>query len=110
MPIIKTAGPDFSRALRLLRAISTPLRLRLLVLLKDHGALGVPQILDLLKPQTTSVSNLSEQLQILIDEGLVKTRKAGRSVFYGLNGVEVRKAVTLLGGLADLAGQLPTER
>lgn len=96
--------PD-SRVLKLLKTLATPIRLRLLVLLSRHkSGIALPLILAELMPQRASTSNVCEQLQLLMAEGLIRTDRIGRKVFYRVNGEEVRKAVEVLEGLARITG------
>ena len=88
-------------AVRLLRTLSDPTRLRLLGVLQqgEQNVSGLCRRLEL--PQPT----ISHHLGLLRSAGLVSNRRDGKQVFYSLNG----KAVSQLepkGGLAISAGPL----
>ena len=88
-------------AVRLLRTLSDPTRLRLLGVLQqgEQNVSGLCRRLDL--PQPT----ISHHLGLLHSAGLVSNRRDGKQVFYSLNG----KAVSQLEpkcGLAISAGPL----
>ena len=88
-------------AVRLLRTLSDPTRLRLLGILQqgEQNVTGLCRRLDL--PQPT----ISHHLGLLRTAGLVSNRRDGKQVFYALNG----RAVTLLepkSGLAIATGPL----
>ena len=90
-----------STAVRLLRTLSDPTRLRLLGVLQqgEQNVSGLCRRLDL--PQPT----ISHHLGLLRSAGLVSNRRDGKQVFYSLNG----KAVSQLEpkcGLAISAGPL----
>jgi len=84
-----------SEAARLLRALSNENRLMLLCLLFE-GERSVGQLNESLP---LSQSALSQHLAVLRDEGLVKTRRAGQSIYYGLASEPTRRIVETLHGI-----------
>lgn len=89
-PILNTAdqeGPpldlfadddDIERASRSLKAMSHPLRLKILCTLGDQEV-SVQEIVDYVG---TSQSNISQHLAILRDKGILASRKDANRVFY----------------------------
>ena len=84
-----------------LKAIASPTRLRVLELLKDPGAFPGPRTADgraigvsakaLLKPLGCTQPSLNEQMQILMNAGLVEARKVGRWVLYTRDEERIRQ-------------------
>jgi len=73
-----TADADIDRASRALKAISHPLRLKILCTLGDKEV-SVQEIVD---EVGTSQSNISQHLAILRDKGILDSRKDANRVFY----------------------------
>ena len=69
---------DIERASRSLKAMSHPLRLKILCTLGDHEV-SVQDIVDLVG---TSQSNISQHLAILRDKGILASRKDANRVYY----------------------------
>lgn len=84
-----------------LRAIASAKRLRVLELLKEPGAFDGPRGPDgkplgvtakaLVKQLRCRQPSLSEQMQILIDTGLVEAHKVGRWVVYKRDEERIRQ-------------------
>jgi len=81
------AGSNVEDASRSLKAISHPLRLKILCVL-DTGELSVQEIL---KTVGTTQSNVSQHLCLLKDKGIVSSRKDANRVFYSLDNETVKK-------------------
>ncbi len=81
-----------SRAVALLKSLSHEGRLQILCLLVD-GEMSVTQLAEALG---TSPVNVSQQLMRLRAEGVVTTRRAGKSVIYQLARTEVETIVKAL--------------
>jgi DNA-binding transcriptional ArsR family regulator len=81
-----------SRAVALLKSLSHEGRLQILCLLVD-GEMSVSQLAEGLG---TSPVNVSQQLMRLRAEGIVTTRREGKSVIYRLARTEVEAIVTAL--------------
>ena len=88
-------------AVRLLRTLSEPTRLRLLGVLQygEHNVTGLCRRLAL--PQPT----ISHHLGLLRSAGLVTNRRDGKQVFYSLNGAAVSQLEPKC-GLAISSGPL----
>jgi ArsR family transcriptional regulator len=69
---------DIERASRSLKAMSHPLRLKILCTLGDQE-ISVQEIVD---DVGTSQSNISQHLAILRDKGILASRKDANRVFY----------------------------
>lgn len=69
---------DIERASRSLKAMSHPLRLKILCILGDRE-ISVQEIVDQVG---TSQSNISQHLGILRDKGILTTRKDANRVYY----------------------------
>ena len=84
-----------------LRALANPTRLRVLELLRDPAAFPGPRAADghafgvtakaLLKHLRCTQPSLNEQMQILIDVGLVEARRVGRFVVYTRDEERIRQ-------------------
>jgi DNA-binding transcriptional ArsR family regulator len=81
-----------SRAVALLKSLSHEGRLQILCCLVD-GEMSVSQLAEALG---TSPVNVSQQLMRLRAEGVVTTRRAGKSVIYQLARTEVETIVKAL--------------
>ncbi len=76
----------------ILKAISHPKRLEIIHLLRDHS-LSVSEIQEMLDlPQ----ANLSQHLQILRENKIVKTTKKGKQIFYQVVSPKLLKACDLI--------------
>jgi ArsR family transcriptional regulator, lead/cadmium/zinc/bismuth-responsive transcriptional repressor len=64
----------------LFKALSDPTRIRILLVLKNHELC----VCDISRSLEMSQSAISHQLKILRDHDLVRTRRAGKSIFYAL--------------------------
>lgn len=73
-----TRDEDIERASRSLKAMSHPLRLKILCTLGDQE-ISVQDIVDRVG---TSQSNISQHLAILRDKGILSSRKDANRVFY----------------------------
>lgn len=73
------------RAAHVLKTVAHPTRLRIAELLQDRE-MTVGEIQESLG---TSQSLTSHQLSLMKDRGILKSRKAGKSVYYGVNSPEV---------------------
>ncbi|MGQ0657102.1 MAG: ArsR/SmtB family transcription factor [Chromatiales bacterium] len=81
-----------TRATRLLRALSSPLRLMILCRLVE-GECGAG---DLGADSGLTQSAVSQHLAMLRRDGIVTTRRDGRSVYYTLASGEARRLIALL--------------
>jgi len=69
---------DIDRASRSLKAMSHPLRLKILCTLGDKEV----SVQDIVDEVGTSQSNISQHLAILSDKGILTSRKDANRVFY----------------------------
>jgi ArsR family transcriptional regulator len=69
---------DIERASRSLKAMSHPLRLKILCTLGDREV----SVQDIVENVGTSQSNISQHLAILRDKGILTSRKDANRVFY----------------------------
>lgn len=69
---------DIERASRSLKAMSHPLRLKILCTLGDQEV----SVQDIVEQVGTSQSNISQHLAILRDKGILTSRKDANRVFY----------------------------
>ncbi len=81
------AGNNLEDASRSLKAISHPLRLKILCVL-GSGEMSVQEILNTVG---TTQSNVSQHLCLLKDKGIVRSRKDANRVYYSLDNETVKK-------------------
>lgn len=101
MPNHKALKVELSGTLRLMEALSAPLRFELLVLLRRRGPLGLADLTEALKERRASPTNVFGHLEILEGLGLVKRHREGRSITFSLEEGTGR----LLDGLRRLIGR-----
>ena len=77
-PDLMTREEDISRASRSLKAMSHPLRLKILCTLGDKEV----SVQDIVDAVGTSQSNISQHLAILRDKGILASRKDANKVYY----------------------------
>jgi ArsR family transcriptional regulator len=75
---IITRDEDIDRTSRSLKAMSHPLRLKILCILGDNEV----SVQDIAEQVGTSQSNISQHLAILRDKGILASRKDANRVFY----------------------------
>ena len=78
LPSLITRDEDIDRASRSLKAMSHPLRLKILCTLGDQEI----SVQDIVEHVGTSQSNISQHLAILRDKGILDSRKDANRVFY----------------------------
>jgi len=81
-----------AQASRLLRALSNENRLMLLCLLFE----GEKTVGELNASLDLSQSALSQHLAVLREEGMVRTRRAGQSIYYGLASPPAQRVIETL--------------
>ncbi len=81
------AGSNMEDASRSLKAISHPLRLKILCVL-GKGEMSVQEIL---KTVGTTQSNVSQHLCLLKDKGVVRSRKDANRVYYSVKDDTIKK-------------------
>ena len=90
-----TRDDDIERASRSLKAMSHPLRLKILCILGDREV-SVQEIVDRVG---TSQSNISQHLAILRDKGILSARKDANRVYYR---VEDARTLRLIGMMREV--------
>ena len=83
------------QASRAMKAMSHPLRLKILCILGDQEV----SVQDIVDNVGTSQSNISQHLAILRDKGVLRTRKDANRVFYRVGDMRTLK---LLGMMRDV--------
>ena len=83
---------DVERASRSLKAISHPLRLKILCIL-ENKEVSVQEIVDVVG---TSQSNISQHLAILRDKGVLTSRKDANRVYYRIGDPRILKLISMM--------------
>lgn len=83
---------DIERASRSLKAMSHPLRLKILCVLGEHE-LSVQQIVGSVG---TTQSNISQHLAILRDKGILASRKDANRVYYRVSDARTLKLIGMM--------------
>lgn len=83
---------DIDRASRSLKAISHPLRLKILCVLGDQEV-NVQDIVDCVG---TSQSNISQHLAILRDKGILTSRKDANRVYYKVGDNRTLRLISMM--------------
>ncbi len=76
--ILPVSDDDIDRAARSLKALSHPLRLKILCILGDQAA----SVQDIVDAVGTSQSNISQHLAIMRDKEILMTERKANKVFY----------------------------
>ncbi|MEN8175740.1 MAG: metalloregulator ArsR/SmtB family transcription factor [Pseudomonadota bacterium] len=87
-----TADADIDRASRALKAISHPLRLKILCTLGETEI----SVQDIVERVGTSQSNISQHLAILRDKGILDSRKDANRVFYRVADARLLRLVGMM--------------
>jgi len=90
-PLI-TQDEDIDRASRSLKAMSHPLRLKILCTLGDREV----SVQDIVENVGTSQSNISQHLAILRDKGILASRKDANRVFYRVGDPRTLKLIGMM--------------
>lgn len=83
---------DIDQASRSLKAMSHPLRLKILCVLGDKEV----SVQDIVENVGTSQSNISQHLAILRDKGILKSRKDANRVFYKVGDDRTLKLIEMM--------------
>ncbi len=83
---------DIERASRSLKAISHPLRLKILCTLGEQEV----SVQDIVEQVGTSQSNISQHLAILRDKGILSARKDANRVYYRVSDARTLQLVGLM--------------
>ncbi len=80
------------QASRAMKAMSHPLRLKILCVLGDKEV----SVQDIVDSVGTSQSNISQHLAILRDKGVLRTRKDANRVFYRVGDTRTLKLISMM--------------
>lgn len=80
------------QASRSMKAISHPLRLKILCILGEKEV----SVQDIVESVGTSQSNISQHLAILRDKGVLKTRKDANKVYYRIGDARVLQLIKMM--------------
>ena len=92
LPELITQDEDIERAARSLKAMSHPLRLKILCTLGD-GEVSVQEIVERVG---TSQSNISQHLAILRDKGILASRKDANRVYYRVDDSRTLRLIDMM--------------
>lgn len=91
-PALMTREEDIDRASRSLKAMSHPLRLKILCTLGDQEI----SVQDIVENVGTSQSNISQHLAILRDKGILASRKDANRVFYRVGDARTLRLISMM--------------
>lgn len=83
---------DIERASRSLKAMSHPLRLKILCVLGDREV----SVQDIVDNVGTSQSNISQHLAILRDKGILSSRKDANRVYYRVGDARTLQLISMM--------------
>ncbi len=83
---------DIERASRSLKAMSHPLRLKILCTLGDQEV----SVQDIVEQVGTSQSNISQHLAILRDKGILAARKDANRVYYRVSDARTLRLIGMM--------------
>jgi ArsR family transcriptional regulator len=91
-PHLSTRDDDIDRASNSLKAMSHPLRLKILCILGERE-ISVQDIVDAVG---TSQSNISQHLAILRDKGIIASRKEANRVYYRVQDARTLRLISMM--------------
>jgi DNA-binding transcriptional ArsR family regulator len=83
---------DITKAARSLKAMSHPLRLKILCVLGNNAV----SVQDIVEQVGTSQSNISQHLSILRDKNILGYKKEANKVFYYIDDVRMLKLIEMM--------------
>jgi len=89
---LMTRDEDIERASRSLKAMSHPLRLKILCTLGDTEV----SVQDIVEHVGTSQSNISQHLAILRDKGILTSRKDANRVYYKVGDARTLRLISMM--------------
>jgi len=89
---LMTRDDDIDRASRSLKAMSHPLRLKILCTLGSNEL----SVQDIVEKVGTSQSNISQHLAILRDKGILASRKDANKVYYRVGDARTLRLVGMM--------------
>jgi len=87
-----TQDEDIERAARSLKAMSHPLRLKILCVLGEQEL----SVQDIVERVGTSQSNISQHLGILRDKGILASRKDANRVYYRVGDARTLRLISMM--------------
>lgn len=90
--LLITRDEDIERASRSLKAMSHPLRLKILCTLGSHEV----SVQDIVEHVGTSQSNISQHLAILRDKGILACRKDANRVYYRIGDTRTLRLISMM--------------
>lgn len=90
--LLLTRDGDIERASRSLKAMSHPLRLKILCTLGDREV----NVQDIVEHVGTSQSNISQHLAILRDKGILTCRKDANRVYYRVGDARTLRLIGMM--------------
>ena len=87
-----TKDEDIERASRAIKAMSHPLRLKILCSLGDKEV----SVQDIVEMVGTSQSNISQHLAILRDKGILASRKDANRVYYRVGDNRTLRLISMM--------------
>ena len=90
--VLMTREEDINRASRSLKAMSHPLRLKILCTLGDQEV----SVQDIVERVGTSQSNISQHLAILRDKGMLTSRKDANRVYYKVGDARTLQLICMI--------------
>lgn len=94
-PQLMTQDEDIERASRSLKAMSHPLRLKILCTLGENEI----SVQEIVENVGTSQSNISQHLAVLRDKGILASRKDANRVYYRVGDA---RTLRLIGMMQDV--------
>jgi DNA-binding transcriptional ArsR family regulator len=90
--VLMTHDDDIERASRSMRAMSHPLRLKILCTLGEKEY----SVQDIVEYVGTSQSNISQHLAILRDKGILASRKDANRVYYRVSDARTLRLISMM--------------
>jgi ArsR family transcriptional regulator len=90
--LLITQDDDIDRASRSLKAMSHPLRLKILCTLGEKEV----SVQDIVEHVGTSQSNISQHLAILRDKGILASRKDANRVYYRVGDPRTLRLISMM--------------
>ena len=92
IPPLMSREDDIERASRSLKAMSHPLRLKILCTLGDQEI----SVQEIVENVGTSQSNISQHLAILRDKGILSARKHANRVYYRVGDARTLRLIDMM--------------
>ncbi len=90
--ILPTHDEDIERAARSMKAMSHPLRLKILCIVGEREY----SVQDIVERVGTSQSNISQHLAILKDKGILSSRKDANKVYYHVSDARTLRLISMM--------------